>query len=139
MVDLDWLESFEIGIPEIDDDHRAMLDLMKRVRAAALDGAFDHCGSLLEALQVRTNEHFEREEALLGATGYAGLEDQRAHHDELRSRVRAVRELSKAMQSREDLDRCCEEMFAVFVDEILGGDMAFKSFLHHQEPRLMTA
>ena len=139
MIDLDWLESFEIGIPEIDNDHRAMLGLMKRVRAAALAGAFDHCGSLLEALKLRTDEHFEREEALLGATGYAGLQAQRAHHDELRGRVRAVHEFSKAMRSREDLERCCEEMFAVFVDEIVGGDMAFKSFLHHREPQLATA
>jgi hemerythrin-like metal-binding protein len=127
--DLEWLESFELRVPEIDGDHRTMLDLMRAVQAAAAVGDRPRGEHYLARLLAFSMDHFAREQALLGSWGYPDVESHAKYHDELVERAKAVMSTCAQTQTPEAYKECCEKMMAFLVDDVLRGDMKFKSFL----------
>lgn len=132
MAKLDWLETFELGVPEIDDDHREMLAIMKRVEVAADAEDFDLCADLLDKLIEFAKAHFKREEDLLEEAGYAHLELHKEYHAALVHRANTVKAICKGLRTRERFKDCCSEMFGFLVDDIVAGDLGFKSFLEEK-------
>ena len=129
---LDWLETFELGIPEVDADHRELLAIMKRIESAADAGAFNEYGSLLDELIDFSVDHFAREEAMLVEVGYPNAEIHKVYHARLLDRARSVKDICKEIRSRENFKECCEEMFGFLVDDIVTGDLKFKSYLENK-------
>lgn len=132
MAKLDWLETFELGLPSIDDDHREMFAIMKSVESAANADDYDLCADLLDKLVKFSAAHFKREEDLLKEAGYPSVEIHSEYHSELVARAIAVKEICIGIRSRENFIECCEEMFAFLVDDIVAGDLNFKSFLQEK-------
>ena len=124
-----WLETFEIGVPEIDDDHREMLSLMQRVEAAAEAEDYGASGRLLDALMDHSRGHFAREERYLEGVGYPDVEAHRHYHASLIASAEELLATCKAMQSREDVKACCDRMFGFLIDDVIAGDLSFKSYL----------
>jgi len=62
MVELEWLEAFEVGIKQIDDDHREILRIMQGIKAAGEKRDHEACAVLLDELLAVSQAHFEREE-----------------------------------------------------------------------------
>ncbi len=129
MAKLEWLETFELGVPEIDDDHREILAIMKSVEAAAETENYDLCADLLDKLIEFSAVHFKREEALLRKVGYPGVDMHEEYHSELVGQASAVKDVCKRIKSRENFQECCSELFGFLVDDIVAGDLKFKSFL----------
>lgn len=134
MAKLDWLESFELGVDEIDDDHREMLAIMRDVEAAADASDFALRARLLDRLIDASLEHFRREEAYLERIGYPDLEAHKTYHADLVSRAGAVKRVCETIQPSPTFKDCCAEMFGFLVDDIVAGDLRFKSYLeqHHR-------
>jgi hemerythrin len=65
MVHLEWTAALEIGHPEIDDDHRAMVCLLNRLYAASSRSDQAAVRVELAALEALTRDHFAREERLM--------------------------------------------------------------------------
>ncbi|WP_431861517.1 hemerythrin family protein [Azospirillum sp.] len=79
--DLVWDDSASLAIPEIDDEHRTLYRVYNIIRHSLEreDGAIDLKGVCAELLSF-TRDHFAREEALMAAHGYPGLEAHRKLH-----------------------------------------------------------
>jgi hemerythrin len=129
MVALKWLKSFEIGLKEIDDDHRQMLKIMRKIKTAGKARDFDICLVLLDQLVEFAQAHFEREEKLLHDIKYPAVAGHEAYHADLLERADVIREACKAIRSDRDLRKCCEQMFGYLIDDVIAGDMKIKSFL----------
>lgn len=128
MQELEWMETFELGVPEVDGDHRAMLDLMKAVKSAAGTGDRKRCESHVDRLLIFAQWHFKREEAFLKRHGYTGLADHTQYHDQLLQRAKAVGRACKAVETKEEYAKCCEELMSFLIDDVVRGDMQLKSF-----------
>ena len=89
MPHLVWSEDFMVGIPEVDDEHRRLVDACNRVHDAFWDpDARASVGPTLRRLIDDMERHAAIEEALLAANGAPRLEEHRNEHAAL------VRELS---------------------------------------------
>jgi len=65
MVPLEWTAALEVGHPEIDADHRAMVCLLNRLHAASSRSDRAAVRIELAALEALTRDHFAREERLM--------------------------------------------------------------------------
>ena len=129
MKKLEWLESFELKVPEIDGDHRALLELMKAVRTAAGRGNRQRVEHYLDRLFDLCRDHFQREESLMQRWGYPEAEVHAVYHRRLLERAAAVRTACSVIDSPAEFESCCEELMTFLVDDVVRGDMKMKSFL----------
>jgi hemerythrin-like metal-binding protein len=132
MVELEWLETFEIGLKEIDDDHREMLRIMRAVKTAGEARDRKTCIRLLDELIAFSQAHFEREEKILHDISFPSTDVHEAYHADLLERADVVKEACKAIRSDRDFRDCCEEMFGFLIDDVITGDMKIKSFLQER-------
>ena len=66
MKDLVWDDMLSVGIDEIDDDHRRLVDLYNILNHSVTEGAAsDYVGAVLEELINCTVWHFSHEERLM--------------------------------------------------------------------------
>ncbi len=128
----DWLESFELGIAEVDEDHRGMLAIMKKIEQAADNEAYDLCNELLDELLDFTVMHFKREEEMLTEVGYPNVDIHKKYHTELLARAKSVKSVCQDIKSKNNLKECCYEMFSFLVDDVVNGDLKFKSYLEEK-------
>ncbi|HET9551739.1 MAG TPA: hemerythrin family protein [Anaeromyxobacteraceae bacterium] len=81
-----WKAAYELGLPELDAQHRQFFELMNRCAMAAAEGAGPAAlDELLSELAAYADYHFSAEEAVLDRCGYPGLEQQRAEHRRFRA------------------------------------------------------
>lgn len=81
-----WKDSFDLGIPPMDLQHRklvGMIETAKNLISDAQDGidCYDEIAQVLEELKNYTIEHFKDEEALMDLKGYTDLERHREKHN----------------------------------------------------------
>lgn len=89
MAELVWRESFSVGDPAVDHEHRELIELVnaaaRRITAAAppaeIDAAF---GDLLAAV----SGHFAHEERQMRRAGYPAYGEHKADHERLIDRLR---------------------------------------------------
>lgn len=72
-----WSSAIEVGVPEIDADHRILVELLNRA-SEAVD--HDEALSILGDLECYAEQHFEREERLMEAHAYEFLDEHRREH-----------------------------------------------------------
>jgi hemerythrin-like metal-binding protein len=91
--DLVWSEILSVGVGEIDEDHRKLLNIFNILNHAVKEGAsLDYLAATLEELINCTVWHFSHEERLMLKHGYEGMEEHKAEHREL---VQSARELQQ--------------------------------------------
>ncbi len=129
MTTFEWLESFELGCKEIDDDHRQLLSLMRRIETAGTTGDLELSATLLDSLIGFARCHFEREETFLDEIHYPFADLHKDYHAALLLRANAVKDACKAITSRGVFKQCCEEMFGFLIDDVVAGDLKIKSYL----------
>lgn len=93
MKDLVWDRILSVGVDEIDDDHRRLLDLFNILNHSVTEGSTpEYLAAVLEELINCTAWHFSHEERLMLKHAYEGLAQHREEHREL---IRSVRELQQ--------------------------------------------
>jgi hemerythrin len=86
-----WSEAFSVGNPLLDSDHRILIDLLAQLHDATDTGqSRDVVGTVLAALSEYAEHHFHREEAIMAAAGYPGLDEHKAEHRRLETHVRDI-------------------------------------------------
>ena len=128
MPKLEWLESFELGVPEIDGDHRTMFRLIKAVQSTALRDR-NRARKYLDRFLDFTRSLFAREETLLRDRGYPGTATHAHYHAEIPKQAEAARRLCDHIEEPEALEKCCNELISFLVDDVVRGDLKLKSFL----------
>lgn len=79
-----WDDKYLINIPEIDSDHiqmfKTMADINKKIRAGA---SAPELSDLLIELYEETEDHFQKEEAIMEAGNYPDIEEHKAAHKDI--------------------------------------------------------
>lgn len=79
---LPWTEKLNIGVPEIDSEHKYLITLVNGLHDKYCEGTFeaDLAGAFLH-LTNYTSRHFRNEEALMKVAGYPALKQHAREHE----------------------------------------------------------
>ncbi|MCB1758180.1 MAG: bacteriohemerythrin [Gammaproteobacteria bacterium] len=93
-----WKESYSVGVGQLDDDHKRLIDLLNRFQVAFRY----HTGEeferkTLDELVDYTKYHFEREEQMMEAAGYPDLAAHKEIHRSMIDKVEGFREEYKQL------------------------------------------
>ncbi|MBN2525009.1 MAG: bacteriohemerythrin [Deltaproteobacteria bacterium] len=87
-----WDKSWEIGLEEIDAQHRQLVDIINELGEAMKSRkTIDVIGNVLKELEDYTRKHFAFEEALMRRYGYEGLDAHKPLHVKFVSQLREFR------------------------------------------------
>lgn len=88
-----WSSEYNLGVEEIDEQHRSLVDLVNQVWAGIVSRS--ERGKVLELmlrLEQYTVAHFAAEEAYMEAIGYPGLDAHKQVHQQFIARVDAEKQ-----------------------------------------------
>jgi hemerythrin len=124
-----WQDKFDIGIEDVDHDHRILADLISQLHDAFASGKGDGAvGPVLAILADYTDYHFKREEALMLRHGYPETEAHKAEHDSLKSKVLDIRRRFEAGEGTAIGNELLAFLHFWLYFHILDVDMAFRDF-----------
>ena len=88
-----WSDDFSVGIQEIDEQHKELVDLLNQLHVAI----HEHHGSetsrkILDELADYTRTHFAVEESLMRVSNYPEFAAHKQNHEELIGQVIALQE-----------------------------------------------
>ena len=93
MKDLVWDHILSVGIDEIDEDHRKLVNIFNILNHSVTEGdAPEYLAAVLEELINCTAWHFSHEERLMLKYGYEGIEEHKMEHREL---IKSAKELQQ--------------------------------------------
>lgn len=127
--ELRWDKILSVGVDEIDDDHRRLLDLFNILNHSVQEGAEpEYLEAVLEELINCTVWHFSHEERLMLKYGYERHQDHKMEHQEL---IDSVKELQhKILQSDNVVtDQDLEFLERWLTEHILSTDMKLGNYL----------
>ena len=79
MAEYQWSDELSVGDPGIDDEHKTLLDLVEKLRAATRSGqGRDEVGQLLDELVSYTVTHFAHEESHMREIDYPDYPQHKA-------------------------------------------------------------
>src|SRR5579863_4387878 len=91
MSSLDWSTSHAVFVPEIDDEHKEIVEDLSRVQQALAGNApSSEIRKLTQRLALSIAGHFAHEERLMRAARYESLRWHRQQHNAARKRVRQL-------------------------------------------------
>ena len=132
MLNLQWDKAWEIGVDFIDEEHKNLLAIMRRIRQSILSGDYAECSSLSAELIRLAEQHFAHEERFLDKVGYPGLHGHKTYHQRLIVQALQVKEICESTQHADNLTACFDSMEQFLIDDIIAGDLQFVSFLEYE-------
>lgn len=89
-----WKDRYNLGIAEIDQQHKKLFDIGRRVYdLAALDDSYDHYDEimgLIDELLEYTEYHFDYEEKLMEKYNYEGYAQQLEEHKFYTDKIKGI-------------------------------------------------
>jgi hemerythrin len=83
-----WGPSFEVGIMQIDSQHKKLVDMVNQLYEAMSQGHGGKVlGKILSELVSYTAVHFKAEEKLMQEHGYPEFNEHKAKHDAMNKKV----------------------------------------------------
>ena len=129
MKDLVWDHVLSVGVDEVDDDHRKLVDLFNMLNHSVTEGDVpDYLEAVLEELINYTVWHFSHEERLMLKHGYEGLAEHKEEHQEL---IKSAKELQQKILQAGNLvaNEDIEFLERWLTEHILTTDMRMGSYL----------
>lgn len=122
---IQWSESYELDVEEIDRQHHALADLVNRVHDHVLAGSSSlSIQNALDRLASEARFHFDYEESLLNAHSYVDLERHRMEHEKMMVRVIEMKDRLKEREA-EERGRMVVGLRRWLVNHILGVDKQY--------------
>jgi hemerythrin len=101
----EWNDEFDVGIAEIDADHRDLFRTAEELHEGILNGtAEDDLEVTYSRLAEQTRAHFEREDAILRKQGHPNVEQISREHLRLTQKVEALGRRIEKRQARLDME-----------------------------------
>ena len=131
MKSIQWDESLSIGIEEIDNDHKNLIEYYNNFFAACLSSVGPAVvNTTLSKLIEYTKYHFQHEEGLMEKEGYPGLTEQKYEHERL---LQTTLELQEKVASGSS--DCVSNDTLAFLNNwlethLMGLDADFAKFIH---------
>lgn len=132
---LRWQESYSIGIPVLDADHKILFNLINQLFDAREEGQTrEVVGSIFNVLVEYGVGHVRREEHLMQACGYPRSAEHRQAHLDLARQVEKFRQAYEGGRHA-----AVDEMLALvknwLVDHIVGEDTQIGAWVDGLSPR----
>ncbi len=125
-----WQDRFNLGIPEIDRDHKILADLVTRLHDAYASGRPEtNVGPVFHFLVEYAKTHFVREEELMRDVDFPGLIAHIAAHEALASRVEDLTKRYLAGDKRAVGNELLAFLHNWLHFHILEEDMAFRPYV----------
>jgi hemerythrin len=100
-----WKEEYSVKVPEIDEQHKKLIDLINQLADAMSVGkGRDVLKAVLAELVDYTEYHFRTEEGLLREHGYPGQDRHFQAHEQLTARAAELRALFEGGEARLSID-----------------------------------
>ena len=131
VTELTWYDFLEIGVDFIDADHKRLLLIMQETKTAITQKDFSKASQLLTTMLSEAAAHFEREELYLLEVGYPELENHKQYHRNLLVQASATKRVCEEIRTDQDIQECFDGMVNFLIDDVLKGDVRFKSFLEY--------
>ncbi|WP_173980810.1 bacteriohemerythrin [Magnetospirillum sp. UT-4] len=125
-----WKDSFAVGDPTIDAQHKAFFEDINRL-AEALDGDAPHQAAITfyRAFRRDLARHFREEEEILQATGFPDLSAHGAEHEALLASVQGMEEMLRDYPDTADLRLMLRRLFQALIEHVIGEDMRYRPYL----------
>ena len=99
---IEWREDFSIGVPEVDHEHREIIEMINTAHAELAEAPSSHSAAeFLGEIHVRIAAHFAIEEKVMREAGYDHLVGHKAAHEIL---LDDIREFMDACEAGRTLD-----------------------------------
>ena len=112
---IEWKKEFELGVPEIDTEHKELIDLINNTYAAlqAQQGSSSIMGFLGEIF-AKISAHFALEESIMRKYKYDGYMEHKAEHEQLLDDIRDIMDDYEdgIMPSQDELSRRLTDWFS---------------------------
>ncbi|NWG31359.1 MAG: hemerythrin family protein [Rhodocyclaceae bacterium] len=129
MKDIVWSKTLSIGVEEVDEDHRKLVDIFNTLNHAVKEReAPEYLAAVLDELINCTVWHFSHEERLMLKYQYKDMEAHKAEHREL---IETVKELQQELLQGggEMTERHIEILERWLTEHILTTDMRLGAYL----------
>lgn len=141
MIFMPWSQSLSVGMPDIDEQHRWLVDTMNTLHTelAAREPDRVMVGQVLEGLMDYTVNHFVAEELLFQRHAYPQASAHKALHDQF---TRRVMHMLTEHEGGKSLGGEVVDMLKTWlVQHIMGADQAYAPFLSaaKETERLLAA
>jgi len=125
---LQWSEDFSVGIPEIDEQHKTLFELIDRIHTAVLDRkGTAACAEVLDELVDYTRIHFGLEQSLMNIGKYPEYEAHCTLHRELVSEVEALQQKIRSGKAAISFE-LLHFLRTWLIKHILGEDKKYAAF-----------
>ena len=131
MAIFEWDNSIALGIPTIDDQHKALFGWINSLNEAIKNGdGSEAVGEVIWKLITYVTEHFSEEERLMLSCNYPGLTAHRKEHDLFVSRLREIQ--VNYNDGHEMGMSVLDFLVDWLVCHIKGTDQGYSRFIHQQ-------
>ncbi len=129
-----WQDKFELGIPEIDGQHKTLVSFVGQVKGLIRDAedgidCYDEIDTLLHELKDYTVYHFEAEEDLMEKNNYSDFDNHKAEHDAFIQKIQVFFESDIDYHQLTVLEELTEFLLDWVVAHILESDTKYVSVL----------
>lgn len=121
---LAWSDDLNTQIPELDAQHRVMIDRLNGLRTALSKGSTIEALTQMDALLECLQHHFEFEEQVLQMIDFSGIADHHSGHAAILEQVRAQRELLES-DPVHAADAVLERITQALIEHIRHDDLDF--------------
>ncbi len=133
MAFIEWSKQFSIGVEEVDNDHRKLVNLVNKIHAmnSREEKDLDRVLDLFEELLSYSRWHFRHEERLMQNYGYPEFFNHKKEHGDLEQLATELYE--KLLNGDESIiDKLMLFLKNWLMDHIVGTDMKMGRFLVQQ-------
>lgn len=123
---LRWLDSLSVGIIQIDDQHRALIDAANELALRPVERTLS---ASLEEFITQIEHHFQTEEDVLRRLGYHDVGSHARMHREFLRTFRKYVNISRKPRPLVDREEFTLWLFCWLMDQVLAEDLQFKSFV----------
>ena len=125
----DWDSKYNIGVEQIDDQHRYFLSLINKIiDESERTDHIDYLLALINELKAYAKFHFISEENLMMKTGYPGLAEHRQHHRQLLNDLAPKITNAELKKSHDELQKLINYLLEWFFHHTAAEDRLFGDY-----------
>jgi hemerythrin-like metal-binding protein len=100
-----WKDSFSVGIPSIDDQHKKLVGMINNLFSEFSKGITDKfLKEIIQELEKYTVYHFSYEEKFMQLYNYAGYKAHKAEHQQFIEKIDNYKEMLSKDNKKEVID-----------------------------------
>lgn len=127
---IEWQDSFAIGIPAVDYEHKELIDLINKLYAElSRDAGAEKVSRFLGEVDARIAAHFALEEKTMRDLRYDQYADHKADHERLLDQIRDIADAFEAGAYADYGDRLADNLKTWFAEHFRTRDARLHHFL----------